>query len=105
MYLLNEEIKFEKKDNEIKSNTNLTSVETTNKNDREANLERKEKEIERRERDLAKREAELAKEKNEFTKEKERLLKEIEELKLMLEIERQKGYQAKDKNNFKTKEN
>ena len=105
MYLLNEEIKFEKKDNEIKSNTNLTSVETTNENDREANLERREKEIERRERDLAKREAEFAKEKNEFTKEKERLLKEIEELKLMLEIERQKGYQAKDKNNFQTKEN
>ena len=93
LYLLNEEIKFEKKDNEIKSNTNLTSVETTNENDREANLERREKEIERRERDLAKREAEFAKEKNEFTKEKERLLKEIEELKLMLEKERQKGYQ------------
>ena len=94
LYLLNEEIKLEKKDNEIKSNTNLTSVETTNENDREANLERREKEIERRERELAKRETEFAKEKNEFTKEKERLLKEIEELKLMLEKERQKGYQA-----------
>ena len=105
LYLLNEEIKLEKKDNEIKSNTNLTSVETTNENDREANLERREKEIERRERELAKRETEFAKEKNEFTKEKERLLKEIEELKLMLEKERQKGYQAKDKNNFQTKEN
>ena len=93
LYLLNEEIKLEKKDNEIKSNTNLTSVETTNENDREANLERREKEIERRERELAKRETEFAKEKNEFTKEKERLLKEIEELKLMLEKERQKGYQ------------
>ena len=64
-----------------------------------------EKKKQRRERDLAKRETEFAKEKNEFTKEKERLLKEIEELKLMLEIERQKGYQAKDKNNFQTKEN